>query len=98
MIPENKIRVIHQQLKNGEPEGEIREKLKLEGYTEEEIQQVFKPHKYDMRSWYLIFGIVISIAGLFNVNTLGGLIILLLGFYLLYSFYKETERLKQRSE
>ncbi len=64
MIPEEKIRDLYRLLKKGEPEGEIREKLKREGYTEEEIRQVFLPHKYDMRSWYLIFGVLITIAGL----------------------------------
>ena len=77
MIPEEKIRDLHRLLKNGEPECEIREKLKQEGYTEEEIQQVFIPHKYDMRSWYLIFGVLITIAGLFYINTTGGIMTLL---------------------
>jgi hypothetical protein len=97
MLSAEKIRDLHRLLKKGEPEGEIREKLKREGYTEDEIQQVFKPHKYDMRSWYLIFGVVITIAGLANLKTLGGLMVLLLGLYLLYSYYKETERLRKIS-
>jgi hypothetical protein len=97
MIPAEKIRELHRLLKKGEPEGEIREKLKREGYSEDEIQQVFKPHKYDMRNWYLIFGVLITIAGLVYLKTLGGLMGLLLGLYLLYSYYKETERLRKIS-
>ncbi|MBI5373328.1 MAG: hypothetical protein HZA79_14995 [Sphingobacteriales bacterium] len=98
MISEEKIRELHRQLKKGEPEGEIRERLKKEGHTPEEIQQVFKPQPYDMRSWYLVFGVLITIAGVYYVNSLGGLMILLLGLFLLYSYIKETERLKRRPE
>ncbi len=98
MIPDEKIRELQRLLKKGEPEGEVRESLKKEGYTPEEIQQVFKPKPYDMRSWYLIFGVVITIAGLFYLNTLGGLMILLLGIYLLYSYNKETGRLKKQPD
>jgi hypothetical protein len=93
MIPENKIRVIHQQLKNGEPEGEVREKLKQEGYSEEEIQQVFRPHKYDMRSWYLVFAIVITLAGIYELINGGSFIIILLGGLLFLAYSNELKRL-----
>ncbi len=96
MIPENKIRVIHQQLKNGEPEGEVREKLKQEGYTEEEIQQVFKPHKYDMRSWYLVFAILITLAGIFELINGGSFIIILLGGLLFLAYSNELKRLGKK--
>ncbi len=96
MIPENKIRVIHQQLKNGEPEGEVREKLKLEGYTEEEIQQVFKPHNYDMRSWYLVFAILITLAGIFELINGGSFIIILLGGLLFLAYSNELKRLGKK--
>lgn len=96
MIPENKTRVIHQQLKNGEPEGEVREKLKQEGYTEEEIQQVFKPHKYDMRSWYLVFAILITLAGIFELINGGSFIIILLGGLLFLAYSNELKRLGKK--
>ncbi|MBI3137059.1 MAG: hypothetical protein HYZ15_00580 [Sphingobacteriales bacterium] len=95
MISEEKIRELQRLLKKGEPEGEIRESLKRQGYTEEEIEQVFVPHQYDMRSWYMIFGVLITLAGLFYCKTPGGLMVLLLGLYLLYSYDKEGKRIKK---
>ena len=54
MNPE-KIKEIKKLLRQGIPEGEIREDLKQEGYSDEDVNAVFKPHHYDMRSWYLFF-------------------------------------------
>lgn len=93
MIPEEKIRILRHLLKNGEPEGEIREKLKQEGYTDEEIQQVFPPHKYDMRGWYLTFAILISILGIYLLISNGSFIILILGGLLFLAYSNEQKRL-----
>ena len=93
MIPEEKIRILRHLLKNGEPEGEIREKLKQEGYTEEDIQQVFPPHKYDMRNWYLVFAVLITIAGIYELVNGGSFIILVLGGLLFLAYSNELKRL-----
>lgn len=93
MIPEEKIRILRHLLKNGEPEGEIREKLKKEGYSDEEIQQVFPPHKYDMRNWYLIFAILISLLGVYLLISNGSFIILILGGLLFLAYSNEVKRL-----
>ncbi len=95
MIPEEKISLIRRLLKKGEPEGEIREQLKQEGYSEKEIQEAFKPHQYDMRSWYLLFAILISLAGLFELVNGGSFIILVLGGLLFLAYSNELKRLKK---
>ncbi len=96
MIPAEKIRDLHRLLKKGEPEGEIREKLKREGYSAEEIEQVFKPHQYDMRSWYLSFAIIITLTGLFVLVNGGGILILILGGLLFIAYANELKRLGKK--
>lgn len=95
MIPEEKIRMYRHLLKNGEPEGEIKEKMKREGYTHEDIQQVFRPHQYDMRSWYLFFGVLTTMAGLYVLINGGGFLILVLGMLLFLAYSNEVKRLKK---
>ena len=95
MIPEQKIHEIRKQLRKGEPEGEIKEKLHSEGYSREEIDKVFLPHRYDMRSWYLFFAIVIGIAGLIILAKTGGLLILILSGLLFLAYFNEIQRLKR---
>ncbi len=95
MITEEKIKEIKKLLRRGEPEGEIREKLKQEGFTIEDINTVFKPHHYDMRSWYLFFGIIISLAGLYLFLKSGGLLFLILGALLFVAYYYEIKRLEK---
>ncbi len=65
MLTEEKIRQVKKELRSGVPQGEIKNQLLSEGYSDEEINRLFKPHQYDMRSWYLIFSIVFFIAGIF---------------------------------
>jgi hypothetical protein len=96
MISNEKIQEMHRALKKGEPEGEIREQLKKEGYSEEDIRSVFKPHSYDMRSWYLFFGTVISLAGIYILVETGGFLILILGLLLFYAYHLETRRLRRQ--
>lgn len=93
MLTEEKIRILRHLLKNGEPEGEIREKLKQEGYAEEEIQKVFPSHKYDMRAWYLVFAVLITLAGIYELVSGGSFIILVLGGLLFLAYSNEQKRL-----
>lgn len=70
MITEEKIKQARKQLRSGIPQGEIKNDLKKEGYTDEDIDQVFVPNKPDMRSWYLCFAIVFFIAGIWFFSLL----------------------------
>jgi len=94
MSPE-KIKEIKKLIRRGIPEGEIREDLKQEGYSKEEVDTVFKPHHYDMRPWYLFFGIVITLIGLYLFFTNRGMLILILGALLFVAYYYETKRLEK---
>ena len=95
MIPQEKIEAFRRRVRNGEPEGEVREEMKAEGYGEEDIRTVFAPRPYDMRSWYLFFGIGVTGAGTVLLITRGGLLLLALGLGLLVAYVREKERLKK---
>lgn len=45
---------VQRQLNNGIPEGELKEELRQQGYSEQDIAELFKPVPADMRSWFLI--------------------------------------------
>jgi hypothetical protein len=94
MITKEKINGIKRKLKKGEPQGEIKEQLRSEGYSEEDIDKVFLPHIYDMRSWYLSFGVIISCFGIFLWAKNGSLLILILGLLLLGAYLREIKRQK----
>lgn len=64
MLTEEKIKQVKKELRSGVPQGEIKNQLLSEGYSEEEISSIFMPHQYDMRNWYLVFAIVFFIAGI----------------------------------
>lgn len=81
-------------LRRGEPEGEIREALQKEGYSKEDIDAAFKPHHYDMRSWYLFFAIAVSLTGLYLFIMNGGVLLLTLGGLLFIAYFYEIRRLK----
>ena len=94
-VSEEKIKEIKKQLRKGIPEGEIKEILKREGYSEENIKQIFKPHKYDMRSWYLSFAILLLIAGIWNLQN-NSLLLFFLSALLFLAYSREVERLKNQ--
>ncbi|HMJ47035.1 MAG TPA: hypothetical protein VK498_06870 [Ferruginibacter sp.] len=95
MISEEKIKKIKKSLRNGVPEGEIKETLKREGYSTEDISKIFVPHKYDMRSWYLTFAIGLALIGLLSLLENGSLLLLILAALLFLSYFREIERLKK---
>jgi hypothetical protein len=51
-------------LRNGEPDGEIRQQLQSAGYTKEEIDEVFKPVTRDMGLWFIFCFIISLLAGI----------------------------------
>jgi hypothetical protein len=74
MISEEKIREVRKHVSNGKPEGEVKATLLREGYTQEDIDKAFAPKPYDMRSWYLIFGCICALGGLWMLATNGRLL------------------------
>lgn len=94
-MTEEKIGEIKKQLHQGVPEGEIKERLHNEGFSRKEIDAAFKPHYYDMRSWYLFFGIVICLAGFYLYLKSGGLLIIVLGALLFVAYFYEVRRLER---
>ena len=95
MITEEKIKEIRKKLRSGFPEGEIKESLINEGYSKEDIDKAFEPHRYDMRSWYLAFAVVFALVGLWLLLKNGNLIGLGFSALLFVQYYRETERLKR---
>ena len=94
-MTEEKIGEIKKQLHQGVPKGEIKEKLRNEGFSKKEIDAAFKPHYYDMCSWYLFFGIVICLAGFYLYLKSGRLLIIVPGAFLFVAYFYEVKRLEQ---
>lgn len=95
MITEEKIKETRKKLKSGEPDGEIRNALKEEGYSEEDIDKVFVPHKPDMRSWYLFFAIVFLLAGIYTIVAYSNAKLLLLSGSMFIAYFWEVNKLKK---
>lgn len=97
MISPEKKSEIKRLLKRGEPEGELRERLKQEGCSTDEIESCFEPHKYDMRSWYLESAVLITIVGLVLLANHGNILILILGLLLFVAYFNEIKRLQKEN-
>jgi len=104
MVTDEKIKQIRKMLRGGEPHGEIIERLKAEGYSDEDISKVFAPHKYDMRSWYLTFSCMFLVVGLYLLIidqsiefqfTNRSVLMLVFSGAMFVAYYKEGERLKR---
>jgi len=98
MITEDKIKQVKKMLRGGLPPGEIKEDLRKEGYSEEDIARIFKPHHYDMRSWYLTFAIILLFLGIWlfvsRKNSLG----LIFSALLFFQYHREIQRLKSNKK
>jgi hypothetical protein len=93
---DDKIKEIRKLLNRGVPEGEIREQLLKDGYTKAEIDgYFFKPHYYDMRTWYMVFAILLLLVGAWLFITDGYWIILVMSGLLFHQHYREVQRLKR---
>jgi len=97
-MTEEKIKEIKKMLRHGIPEGETREALKNAGCSKDEIDTAFRPHHYDMRSWYLFFGIVVSLTGLYLFLTNGTLLVFILGMLLFVAYFYELKRLDKQKK
>ena len=92
MIPEEKIKRARKKLRGGEPEGEIRNNLRKEGYSEEEIDKIFVPHKPDMRGWYLWSSIIFFIGGIWFFSLL-----LIVAAAIMFSLYYAEQQKKDKA-
>lgn len=59
MISDEKIETVRSKLINGIPEGELRQELREEGFSNEEINNCFDGYRYNMKNWYLFYSIVL---------------------------------------
>ena len=90
MLPDEKIRAIRKNLRKGIPEGELKNQLRLEGFSEDDIEKVFSPHVPDMRSWLLFFAIVIFLVAAYLFVSHRGLpwLLFILSGFLFYEYYQ----------
>jgi hypothetical protein len=95
MITEEKIKNARRKLRSGEPEGEIRNGLRKEGYSEEDMEKIFVSHNSDMRSWYLFFAIIFLLVGIYMIMASGNILFLLFSVAMFYVYYLETNKLKK---
>jgi hypothetical protein len=95
MLTGEKIKQVKKQLRPGVPQGEIKNDLINQGYSNEEIKKIFVPHKYDMRSWYLLFAILFFIAGINNAIIKSSFLFLLFSGGMFYAYHLERERIKK---
>jgi hypothetical protein len=94
MITEEKIKQVRKQLRKGVPQGEIKNELTREGYSEEDINKIFVPQKADMRSWYLFFAILFLLVGIYTVMVNGNILFILFSAAMFYVYYLETNKMK----
>ncbi|PZR26931.1 MAG: hypothetical protein DI535_12190 [Citrobacter freundii] len=97
MINDEKIQEIRKQLMKGVPSGELREELIRQGYSAEDIEKAFAPKPYDMRTWYLCAALLLLLAGLCQVPNRNAYLLLVLSAAIIFQYYRETERLKDRT-
>lgn len=92
ILSDKEIRDYQKQVRSGVPEGEVKEALKRRGCGEEEIAGIFKPGKYDMRSWYLFSGIVFFLPGLWAAIRYQSLLLLIASGILFYLYHQEQKK------
>ena len=97
MLTEEKIKQVRKQLRSGVPQGEIKNDLIKEGYTNEDLEKIFEPHRPDMRSWYLFFAILFFLVGFYTLITTGSFLFLIFAAAMFSVYYFERERIKKSS-
>ena len=98
MITDDKIKEVRRLIRKGVPEGELKEELTRAGYSKEDIEEVFKPQHYDMRTWYLVFAILVLVFGLWMFLVRQSLLLLILSGLLFWQYFREIQRLKNEKE
>ncbi len=89
MINNSLKKIIQKKIKKGYPIGELKNELIRDGYSLEEINSCFKTKKTDMQSWYLFFGILFSVAGIYSIMKYNSLLLNIAGVGLLVLYFKE---------
>jgi len=95
MITEEKINQVRKQLRKGVPQGEIKNDLRKEGYTDEDIDKIFVPHKPDMRSWYLSFAVLFLLFGIYNLVVYSGFLFLIFSAGMFFVYVVELKKIKK---
>ena len=98
MITEEQIKKFRKKLRDGEPQGELIESLRVQGYAEEDINKIFRPQPYDMRSWYLTFAIIFLLIGLYLMIERGSLLVLIFSGLMFFVYVREKARLKREAD
>ena len=98
MITAEKIAETQKKIKNGYPVGEIREQLRKEGYSEEDIRSCFKVHRYDMRLWYLLSAVLLLIWGTWSLLISQGLLPLILSPLMFWIYSREKKRIDHQNK
>lgn len=97
MLTAEKIKQVRKQLRSGVPEGEIKNELLAEGFTEADLETIFTAHRPDMRNWYLAFAIIFALVGLYRLIAAQGLLFLFFAAGMFYVYYLELQRIKKSS-
>lgn len=95
MLTEDRIKKIRKQLRSGVPQGEIKNDLLAEGFTETELEDVFKPHRPDMQNWYLVFAILFFVVGFYNLVTGSSYLLLIFAAAMFAVYYAERRRVNK---
>jgi len=92
MLTEEKIEAVKKQLRNGEPEGEIKNELRNQGYSKEEISTFFKPSQINLRS-YLISGFILFAFGIYRITFYhNGRVFFILAIIAFIIYFKEKRQ------
>ncbi|MEP6746936.1 MAG: hypothetical protein ABJB86_04390 [Bacteroidota bacterium] len=94
MLTEEKIKEIQKLLRKGVPEGELKNQLTEQGYTNEDIEEIFISRTYDVRGWLLVAAILILFFGLYLFITNSGRYLVAIAFsgFLFYEYYKLQQK------
>ena len=95
-ITAEKIKLVRKQLRAGVPEGEIKTELLAEGYSEEDLEKIFIPHRPDMQRWYLVFAILFFVVGFYNLVTGSSYLFLVFAAAMFAVYYAERHRIKNK--
>lgn len=100
MITKEKIIATRKLLRKGIPEGEIKNQLLEEGFTQEDIKAVFAPHQYDMRSWLIVSAVIVLLIALYLSGRSGEIYFLPFIFsgLLFYEYYRAGQKINKEQK
>jgi len=65
--------------------------------SNEEIEKIFVPHKYDMRSWYMTFACIFLVVGSYLFITQQSFLVLLFSVLMFIQYYREQKRIEKQN-